>query len=160
MTKKKQPQKRFTMERLHAIRDQYGTLNANILQEEFPDMSRRAITMRLHQNRTSGLLTYEDYDQEIILTRSIKKAPVIDDELGRLKTWLAVANAYRLNDLIDSKSLRAKDELEAIKELGRIERGLTNPVATEYAKRIEEDRNMANIWQTKKAKLTSKSQSL
>lgn len=148
MPKKKRRANTFTMQRLQELEEEYGTLNVGILLGAFPDLTRRDITIRLHQNRASGLLTYEDYDKEIVLLKV--KNPVADDELGRFRTWLAVTNAYRLTHLIDSKNLKPKEELEAIKELGRIERGLTNPKATEYAKHIEELSGYTNIWQQKK----------
>lgn len=71
-------------------------------------------------------------------------------ELINFRTWLAVSNAYRLNSLIEAKGLKPKEELEAIRELGRIERGLTSPTATHYARLIEEQLGLTNPWQTKK----------
>lgn len=68
-------------------------------------------------------------------------------ELVKFRTWLAVSNAYRLTDLIEAKTLKPKEELEAIKELGRIERGLTSPSAVDFAKQIEGQRCVVNSWQ-------------
>lgn len=69
------------------------------------------------------------------------------EDLTAFRTWLAVSNAYRLNGLLDGKTLKPKEELEAIKELGRIERGLTSPRATEFARQIEDQLGSVNPWQ-------------
>ncbi|TWS94560.1 hypothetical protein [Streptococcus sp. sy018] len=108
----------------------------------------------LYKFRNQGKIdfTIEDshyYNFKLTDKRTIQVLQTQEDtqELIRLRTWLAVSNAYRLTDLIDAKSLKPKEELEAIKELGRIERGLTSPAAVDFAKQIEEQLGVVNIWQ-------------
>lgn len=68
-------------------------------------------------------------------------------ELVKYKAWLAVSSAYDLLDLLEGDGLKPREKLDAIKELGKIERGLTSPAAVEFAKRLEERRGVVNIWQ-------------
>lgn len=89
---------------------------------------------------------YQDFIL-LVNPKNRKESLEADDELVALRTWLAVNNAYRLDDLLDGGTLKPKERLEAIKELGRIERSLTSPKAVTYAKQIEEARGEANPWQ-------------
>lgn len=128
----------------------HKVLTMDILLEEFPMLTRKDIAGRLAKQRKNKEVAYKDFNKgiELLKARSLKAmAQIQKNELGRLKTWLYIKTAYGLIEDIDSGELKTKEKAMARKEIARIARDLNNPIATTYAKEIEEATGIHFPWQ-------------
>lgn len=153
----KRPKKTpFTLEGLKELHQSKDRLDIATLREHLPDWSREDIVYRLGKWRYKGNIRFKLVDDDLVEFEIVRigrrshqpqTSPEETAQLTQLRTWLAVENLYELRQLIKSGTLKDKEKLEAIKELGRIERGLTSPKATDYAKQIESQLGVINLWQ-------------